>query len=73
MFIHILSYLGSSSAVNTSATLNMWGGVGYSNSHSGRDMLGFSSTSDSVDDLYSLYFRAPYLDTASEINSTDNI
>ena len=73
MFIHVVSYKGDTTGPDQTASLNMWSGVSYATSHSSKDMLSFTSLSNSVNDLYSLYYTAPFLDTATEINGTDNI
>ena len=72
MFIHFVSYLGNDTAPNTTASLNMWAGLSYSTSHASKDMMAVSSLSSDIDDMYSLYYTAPYLDTANEINGTSN-
>ena len=71
MYIAYVTFLSSDSgAVATTSTLNLWAGVDFSNSHSSRDMIGFSSGYGYIYDLYSLYGSAPYNDTANNINGT---
>lgn len=55
LFMHVLSVL-----TNTKNVLNMWGGISFSMSHAGRDMIGFSSKSGINYDLFSLYQSAPF-------------
>jgi hypothetical protein len=57
MYFHIVSKNN-----NQKERLNMWGGLSFSTSHSSRDMVAFSSDGQ-IQDLFSLYFSAPFLDT----------
>eukprot|EP00919_Chromeraceae_sp_WS-2016_P052420 GHVR01124445.1.p1 GENE.GHVR01124445.1~~GHVR01124445.1.p1 ORF type:complete len:107 (-),score=3.30 GHVR01124445.1:690-1010(-) len=50
----------------------MWGGISFSQNHVTRDMIGYETTSDKIYDLYSLYAAAPYEDTATNIQGTDD-
>lgn len=73
MFFNFLSYLSKDTVtVDTSALLNIWGGLSFSTSHAGRDMLGFSSGLGYTYDMYSLFAAAPYNDTSNNINGTDD-
>jgi hypothetical protein len=67
-FVSFLSQTGYD--VKTSSTLNIWGGLDFSTSHAGRDMVGFSSGYGYTYDLYSLFASSPYNDTSDNINST---
>ena len=70
MHFNFLSFLSSDGIdVKTDTTLNMWGGMDYSTSHAGRDMIGFSGYGF-LYDLYSLYASAPFNDTSDNINGT---
>ena len=53
--------------------LNLWGGLGYSVSHTLTDMFGFESRTGFVYDMFSLYTAAPFVDTETNINGTNNI
>lgn len=69
MYFHVVSYLPV-----TNINLNMWGGISYSKSHAGRDMLGFSSRNGLVYDLYSIYFAAPFADDNTvNVGATDDV
>jgi hypothetical protein len=71
MFFSFLSFLTKDgTTVDTSALLNIWGGLSFSTSHAGRDMIGFSSGLGYTYDLYSLFAAAPYNDTSININGT---
>lgn len=71
MYIGFVTFLSSEGGtVATTNTLNLWGGLDFSTSHSSRDMIGFSSGFGYLYDLYSLYGSAPYNDTATNINGT---
>ena len=73
MHFNFLSFLSSDGTdVQTASSLNMWGGMDYSTSHAGRDMIGFSANGF-LYDLYSLYASAPFNDTAENINGTFDI
>lgn len=77
MFISFLSFLSSIAAqngtnVDSSSVLNIWGGLSFSTSHAGRDMVGFSSGLGYTYDLHSLLASAPYNDTSININGTDD-
>ncbi len=71
MYFGFVSYLSDDGvSVKTDASLNIWGGLSLSTTHANRDMIGFSSGYGYTYDLYSLYFGAPYNDTATNINGT---
>lgn len=71
MFINFVSFLSQDGkTVDTNASLNIWGGLDYSTSHAGRDMVGFSSGFGYTYDLMSLYASAPFNDTSLNINGT---
>jgi hypothetical protein len=73
MHFNYLSFLSSDGqTVDKISKLNMWGGMGYSTSHAGRDMIGFSALGY-LYDLYSLYASAPFNDTSENINGTFNL
>lgn len=73
MYFHFLSYLSKdTTTVDTSGLLNIWGGLSFSTSHAGRDMLGFSSGYGYTYDMYSLFAAAPYNDTSININGTND-
>lgn len=71
MYIAYVTFLSSDTGtVMTTSSLNLWAGIDFSNSHSSRDMIGFSSGYGYVYDLYSLYGSAPFNDSAININGT---
>lgn len=73
MHFNFLSFLSTDgNAVSTEYTLNMWGGMDYSSSHAGRDMIGYSALGY-LYDLFSLYASAPFNDTSENINATFDI
>lgn len=73
MYFHFLSYLSSDGVnVDENGVLNMWGGLGFSSSHTRRDMIAYSSGFGNTSDMYSLLFTAPYLDISDVVNGTED-
>jgi hypothetical protein len=51
---------------------NMWEGLSFSKNKVNRDMVGLIPALGEVQDLFSLYKTAPFLDTSENINGTND-
>jgi hypothetical protein len=50
----------------------LWEGLSFSKNKVNRDMLGVYPSTGNVEDLFSLYKTAPFLDTSSNVNGTND-
>lgn len=58
---------------NQNASMNMWGGIGYTDDHSNKDMFCFSNGNGESFDALSLLAGAPYKDIAGNIEGENSI
>ena len=54
---------------SNTTSFNMWGGIGYTNDHTNKDMFCFSSKNGDNFDALSLIAAAPYKDIAGNIEA----
>lgn len=70
--IYIIALISYNNQNNFGNNFLMWAGVSFSKDKAGRDMVGIYPYSGDFDDLYSLYASAPFLDTSTNINGTED-
>ena len=51
----------------------MWGCFSFSKKHVNRDMIGFSTNSSSLFDMFSVYYYAPLIDNTTNINGKNDM
>ena len=75
MYLGVVTYVsdGINNSSSTSVSLNMWGCLSFSRSHVNRDMIGFSTGSNQLFDMFSIYYKPPLLDSTTRIKGVSNL